>query len=116
MPGMELNLLRESVDLLILKALTWGPKSPEALVVWTRRATRTTVHIDEGTLYPALHRLTRRRMVRAAVEPADGESPARLYELTAAGHRQLVTRSSRWRRSVAAIDGALTLASSEAAW
>jgi PadR family transcriptional regulator PadR len=113
---MELNLLRESVDLLILKSLTWGPKNSSALIEWIRRATRTTVLIDEGTLYPALHRLTRRRLVRTEWREQDDSRVEKIHELTPAGLSRLSAHSSTWRRHVDAIGGALAMASSEAAW
>ena len=63
MDDVELNILRESLDLLILKSLMWGPKHGYAIAEWIERATRTVLDVDEGTLYPALHRLARRRLV-----------------------------------------------------
>src|ERR1043166_7787961 len=63
MADQELNLLRESLELLILKALTWGPKHGYAVSEWIEHATGTVLFVDEGTLYPALHRLARKRWV-----------------------------------------------------
>jgi DNA-binding PadR family transcriptional regulator len=116
MPDMEVNLLRESIDLLILKSLTWGPKNAHGLMEWIQRATRTRVRIEEGTLYPALHRLTRRRLVHAEWGTPEDNRAGKLYELTPTGLRQLNARSSTWRRHVDAIGGALAMPSSEVAW
>lgn len=113
---MELNLLRESVDLLILKSLSCGPKNAGALVEWIRRATRTTVLVEEGLLFPALHRLTQRRFVHSRWTTVDDSRTEKRYELTPTGLRQLGAKSSTWRRHVDAIGGALAMPSSEAAW
>jgi PadR family transcriptional regulator PadR len=113
---MELNLLRESIDLLILKALSCGPRNAGALIEWIRRATRTTVLVDEGLLFPALLRLTRRRFVHTRWKTVDATRTEKVYELTPAGLRQLGAKTSSWRRHVDAIGGALAMPSSEAAW
>jgi PadR family transcriptional regulator, regulatory protein PadR len=112
MPEMELHILRESVDLLILKALTWGPKHGYAIAEWIETATRATLLIEEGTLYPALHRLARRRMVRAEWGASENNRRAKFYELTPAGRARLSAQSSTWQRHVRAIAGALALPTS----
>src|SRR5215211_3186931 len=85
MAEMELHILRESVDLLILKALTWGPRHGYAIAEWVERATNSTLLLEEGTLYPALHRLARKRQVKAAWGASENNRRAKYYELTAAG-------------------------------
>jgi transcriptional regulator len=106
---MELHILRESVDLLILKALTWGPKHGYAISEWIESATDATLLIEEGTLYPALHRLARRRLVRAEWGASENNRRAKFYELTAAGRARLIAQASTWHRHVDAIAGALAL-------
>jgi PadR family transcriptional regulator, regulatory protein PadR len=105
----ELHILRESVDLLILKALTWGPKHGYAIAEWIEKATDATLLIEEGTLYPALHRLARRRHVRSEWGASENNRRAKFYELTAAGRARLVAQSSTWRQHVDAIAGALEM-------
>jgi len=114
MPDMALNLLRESVDLLILKSLACGSKDARELMAWIQKATRTTVRVEEGTLYPALHRLTRRRLVRASWSGEQGHA-VKVYEPTPMGLRQLDAHFSTWRRHVDAIGGALALSTADAA-
>jgi transcriptional regulator len=106
---LELHILRESVDLLILKALTWGPKHGYAIAEWIEGATDATLLIEEGTLYPALHRLARRRHVRSEWGASENNRRAKFYELTPAGRSRLIAQSSTWRQHVDAIAGALAL-------
>ena len=106
---MELHILRESVDLLILKALTWGPRHGYAIAEWIESATNATVLIEEGTLYPALHRLARRKLVRTEWGVSENNRRAKYYELTAAGRARLAAQATTWRRHVNAIAGALAV-------
>ena len=109
MSEMDLHVLRESVDLLILKALTWGPRHGYAIAEWIDSATNGTLLIEEGTLYPALHRLARRRFVRTQWGASENNRKAKYYELTSAGRVRLIAQTSTWRRHVDAIGGALAL-------
>ncbi|MEO8452374.1 MAG: PadR family transcriptional regulator [Gemmatimonadota bacterium] len=113
MADMELHILRESVDLLILKALSWGPKHGYSIAEWIETATRTTLLLEEGTLYPALHRLARRRMVRSEWGLSETNRRAKFYELTPAGRARLIAQSATWRRHVDAIAGALAVTSAK---
>jgi transcriptional regulator len=115
MPDMELHILRESVDLLILKAPTWGPRHGYAIAEWIETATNATLLIEEGTLYPALHRLARRRLVRSQWGVSENNRRAKFYELTTAGRDRLAAQTSTWNRHVDAIAGALALGSSDGA-
>ena len=109
MSEMDLHVLRESIDLLILKALTAGPLHGYAIAEWIEGATKATLLIEEGTLYPALHRLARRRLVRTQWGVSENNRKAKFYELTAAGRERLVAQTSSWRRHVDAIAAALAL-------
>ena len=109
MADTDLTVLRESVDLLILKALAWGPRHGYAIAEWIETATSDTLLIEEGTLYPALHRLERRREVRSEWGVSDNNRRARFYQLTAAGRARLTTQAATWRRHVDAIAAALAL-------
>ena len=105
----QLHILRESVELLILKALTWGPMHGYAIAEWIETATDSTLLIEEGTLYPALHRLARKRLVRSQWGASENNRRAKYYELTAAGKSRLQEQTSAWSRQVNAIAGALSL-------
>jgi transcriptional regulator len=102
----DLNVLRESVDLLILKSLMWGPRHGYAISEWIRTATRTLL-VEEGTLYPALHRLARRGLVQTEWGASENNRRAKYYELTATGRQRLIVHSAKWRRHVDAIANAL---------
>lgn len=106
---MELHILRESVDLLILKALAWGPRHGYAIAEWIEMATGESLLIEEGTLYPALHRLARRKLVRSEWGTSDNNRRARYYELTAAGRERLTTQTKSWQQLVAAIGTAIAM-------
>jgi transcriptional regulator len=107
MPGADLNLLRESLELLILKALAWGPRHGYAIAEWIEQATQATLLIDEGTLYPALHRLAARSLVSREWGISENGRRARYYTITPAGRARLRVQSSAWQEYVDAIGGAL---------
>ena len=106
----ELNILRESLDLLILKSLTWGPRHGYAIAEWIQTSTRSLL-IEEGTLYPALHRLARKRLVRTEWGASENNRRAKYYELTAAGRERLEEQAAKWHHHVDAIAGALKVRS-----
>jgi transcriptional regulator len=108
----ELNILRESLDLLILKALTSGPKHGYAIGEWIQASTGSLL-IEEGTLYPALHRLARRRLVRTEWGASENNRRAKYYELTEAGRDRLREQTVKWRHHVDAIRSALALPPSD---
>lgn len=103
----DLNLLRESLDLLILRALTWGPKHGYAIAEWIEESTMAELLVEEGTLYPALYRLAARGWVDSAWGKSENGRRARFYALTDAGREHLSTQSVAWERYVQAIAGAL---------
>jgi PadR family transcriptional regulator, regulatory protein PadR len=103
----ELNIFRESLDLLILKALSAGPKHGYGVVEWIERATNTVLLLDEGTLYPALHRLARKRLVESEWGLSDNNRRAKYYAVTAAGRARLRTHAPVWHRYADGIAAAL---------
>lgn len=111
----ELHILRESLDLLILKALTWGPKHGYAVAEWIEQATGTVLLVDEGTLYPALHRLARRKLVETEWGVSDNNRRAKYYQLTAAGRARLRSHAPAWHQYAEAIARALRTTSSSPA-
>ena len=104
----ELHILRESLDLLILKALTWGPKHGYAVAEWIEQATGTVLLIDEGTLYPALHRLARRKLVETEWGVSDNNRKAKFYELTKAGQKQARRATADWEQTTEILSRFLT--------
>jgi PadR family transcriptional regulator PadR len=111
----ELNVLRSSLDLLILKALGWGPRHGYAVAEWIGQATHAALLIDEGTLYPALHRLERRGWLKAAWGISENNRRAKYYQLTAAGRAQFRAEAPAWHRYAEAIGHALRTPSPELA-
>src|SRR3954471_17778630 len=103
MPNRDLDLLQGTLDLLILKTLSWGPAHGYAIVRWIQQLTAEQLVVGEGSLYPALHRLEERRLVHAEWRLSENKRKARFYSLTAAGRRQLQTESDAWARFVGAV-------------
>ena len=101
------NLTRGTLDLLILKALSWGPRHGYGVADWIEQATGETLLVGEGTLYPALHRLERHRLVLAEWGLSESNRHAKFYRLSAAGRQRLQAGTSTWERFVEAAGRAL---------
>jgi transcriptional regulator len=107
MDDLEVSLARGTIDLLILKALSWGPRHGYAVSEWIEQATDAALLVGEGTLYPALHRLERQGLVVAEWGLSDNNRRAKYYELSPAGVRRLRSGSTSWHRFVEAAGAAL---------
>ena len=99
----ELDLLQGTLDLLVLKALSWGPAHGYSVVDWIRERSDAAFLVEEGALYPALHRLERRGWVEAEWGLSDNNRKARFYRLTSKGRAQLRSEVSLWERYVSAV-------------
>jgi PadR family transcriptional regulator PadR len=104
----NLQLIRGTVDVLILKALVWGPRHGYAISQWIKRVTQDALLIEEGSLYPALHRIARKGWIKSRWGVSDTGRRARFYELTEEGSGQLAREVKRWRLYVGAIERALS--------
>jgi len=102
MPPSELDLVRGTLDLFILKTLTWGPRHGLAIVDWIEEVTGKSLHIQEGALYPALHRMEQKGWLDAEWGVTENNRRARFYKLTASGRREYAERLSTWHRYVSA--------------
>jgi transcriptional regulator len=102
-----INFLRDTVDLLILKALTWEPRHGYAVSEWLQAVTGGTLLVEEGTLYPALHRLEAKGLIRAEWGLSENNRRAKYYALTRAGRRRLELETSAWRRHADAVAATL---------
>ena len=91
-----MDLLRGTLDLLILKTLSWEPMHGLAIVRWLENVTQQRLQVEEGALYPALHRLEARGWLEARWGYTEQGRRARYYRLTAAGRRQLEAESRKW--------------------
>src|SRR5947199_4825532 len=107
MADAESDLLRSSLDLLILKALSWGSMHGYAISEWIDDATRSVVLLEEGTLYPALHRLERRGWITADWGVSDNNRRAKFYTMSAAGRARLRAEARVWHEHAEAIAAAL---------
>lgn len=99
----DLDLIRGTLDILILKSLTGGPKHGYAVARWIKRASDQELLVEEGALYPALHRLRRRGWVRSEWGVSENNRRAKFYRLTAEGRRALESESASWDRYVEAV-------------
>jgi transcriptional regulator len=98
-----LDLLKGTLDLLILKAVSWGPAHGYAIARWIEQLTGDVLQIGEGSLYPALHRLEDRGWVAAEWRISENNRRAKFYRLTPAGRQQLKAERASWDRFVTAV-------------
>ncbi len=109
MADAEIDLLRSSLDLLILKALSWGPRHGYAVAEWIEYATGDALSVEEGTLYPALHRLEKRGWIESEWGLSENNRKAKYYQLTTLGRRQLRAKATTWARYSAAVSKVLAV-------
>ena len=103
----SIDIVRGTLDVLVLKALSWGPSHGYDVARWIQSATGDVLEVGEGTLYPALHRLQHRGWVRSSWGVSDTGRRARYYELTTAGRARLRVEKATWKRYADAIFAAL---------
>jgi PadR family transcriptional regulator, regulatory protein PadR len=94
----ELDLVRGTLDLLILKTLSWGPMHGLAVVRWIEHTTRDQLQIEEGALYPALHRMEDKGWLDAEWGYTEKNRKAKFYRLSARGRKHLASEVTRWTR------------------
>jgi len=97
------DFLPGTLDMLILKTLSRGPLHGYAIVQFIHDASRDVLAVEEGALYPALHRLEVRGLLRSRWATSDNNRRAKFYALTASGRRALSQESDYWRRVSAAV-------------
>ena len=106
----RLALLPGTLDVLVLKALTWGPRHGYAVARWLEDATGGALQVEEGALYHALHRLEQRGWVSAEWGVSETNRRAKYYSLDPAGRQQLVAQTATWTRYAEAVFAALRTA------
>jgi transcriptional regulator len=104
MQSTELDLVRGTLDLLVLKALSWGPMHGLAVLRWIEQTTRDQLLIEEGALYPALHRMEEKGWLDAEWGYTDRNRRAKFYRLTSSGRKQLASELTRWSRYTGVVD------------
>lgn len=103
MPDPSLDLVRGTVDLLVLRTLAWEPMHGYAIAQFVRGRTAGAIAIESAALYQALHRLEKKKLVRVWWGVSDANRRAKFYELTAAGRKALRTQSSDLKAYVSAL-------------
>lgn len=98
MPRNIIESVQGTLDFLILKALSWGDMHGYAIARWIFDSSGKELQIEEGTLYPALHRLEDRGWISAEWGLSDNNRRAKFYGLTAEGRRELTERAAGWDR------------------
>jgi transcriptional regulator len=110
MPEERLELPQGTLDLLILKAVALEPLHGWAISERLQQISRSALQVQQGSLYPALHRLERRGWVRAKWATSENNRRAKYYELTREGRKQLEAEAVAWRRLTAVVDRVLDMA------
>ena len=106
----ELDLLQGTLDVLILKTLSWGPRHGYAIARWVHDVSGDVLRVEEGALYPALHRLEKRGWIEAEWGLSENNRKAKYYQLTTLGRRQLRTKETSWARYSVAVTRVLDTA------
>jgi PadR family transcriptional regulator PadR len=104
------DLLQGTLDMLILKVVALGPSHGYAIAQRLQQMSGDVLQVQQGSLYPALHRLEKRRWLRAEWAASETGREARFYSLTRLGRRQLEDQRESWNRLSAAISGILSTA------
>ena len=99
----RIELLQGTLDLLILRALRLGPAHGHTIAKAIQRGSDDVLQIEQGSLYPALHRLIKRGWIDYEVGTSENNRRAKFYRLTAAGRRQLAVETTKWNRLAGAI-------------
>jgi len=97
------DLLQGTLDLLILKALARGSQHGYAVAEWIHQTSEDVLRVEEGALYPALHRLELRGLLKAEWGTSENNRRAKYYALTAVGRKQLAEETEHWRRLSGAV-------------
>jgi PadR family transcriptional regulator, regulatory protein PadR len=97
------DMLQGTLDMLILKTLVLGPAHGHTIAHVIEHTSEDVLQVEQGSLYPALHRLEDRGWLSSHWGPSENNRKAKFYKLTAAGRKQLTLETSRWQRMARAI-------------
>lgn len=98
------DILQGTLDLLILRTLTLGPAHGHRIAQSIEQTSKKALDVEQGSLYPALHRLEDRGLVFSQWGLSENNRRAKFYRLTASGRKELAAATNRWRRMTRAID------------
>jgi transcriptional regulator len=110
MRDVRIDLPQGTLDLLILKTVALGPQHGWAISERIQQISSDVLQVQQGSLYPALHRLERRGWIKAEWGASENNRRAKFYQLTRAGRKQLETEASAWRKLSAAVGQVLDTA------
>jgi PadR family transcriptional regulator PadR len=99
----RIELLQGTLDLLVLRTLLPGPTHGHAIAKAVERNSDEVLQVEQGSLYPALHRLIKRRWIAAEEGTSENNRRAKFYRLTAKGRRQLAVETRKWDKLAGAI-------------
>jgi PadR family transcriptional regulator, regulatory protein PadR len=103
----RIEILQGTLDLLILQTLQWGPQHGYGITQTIRINSGDVLSVDTGSLYPALHRLERKKWIRSEWKTSENKQRVKEYRLTSAGKKQLLDERTRWEQLSDAIAGIL---------
>ena len=107
----SLPLLKGTVDLIVLKALSWGPMHGFGISTWLEQLSDGSIGVDDSAMYQVLHRLEAKGFVAAEWQMTENNRKARYYRITALGRRHLKAETETWLRYTSSVSGILTLSS-----
>ncbi len=102
-----MELVQGTLDVLVMKALQWGPQHGYAVSRWIQATTREVLAVEEGALYPALHRLERKGLVESEWGVSENKRRAKFYQLTPRGRRALKAEAANWVEYARAVERVL---------
>ena len=106
----SLDLLQGTLDLLVLKTLSWGPAHGYDVARWIQDVTGDVLRVEEGSLYPALHRLEKRKLLKSSWGLSRNNRRAKYYEITTKGRAALASEASTWSSFTKAVTTVMTSA------
>jgi transcriptional regulator len=106
-PLSRIELLQGTLDFLILQTLRWGPRHGYGIAQMIRATSNDVLQVETGSLYPALHRLAKKKWIEAEWDVSENGQRVRVYSLTAAGRKQLAVERSKWEQLTQAIAGVM---------
>ena len=104
MPNTQSDVLRGTLDLLILKTLTLEPMHGWGISARIQQFSRGVLDVNQGSLYPALQRLEQRGLIGSEWRTTENNRQGKYYRLTASGRKAVVAETDKWRRYVKAVE------------
>ena len=104
----DTGLLQGTLELLVLKTLSWGPMHGYGIASWIETATDEVLRVEEGSLYPALYRMVQKGWIKGEWGSSDNNRRAKFYRLTRTGEREFEEQANGWVRLSGAVSRAVT--------